>query len=215
MTRREKVLLQICIAIGVIGLCIIYLLRPAIREKERYQEELEALQFEELRIMTVLDAPGVEAELAKQQKLAEENYEYFYGKLNTYTIDGILNHLTEECGLSVESMNIGDYIRMNEASLRRTKEDTQPENMQQDSFPQEGQDAQLLLGCNVGLTVTGSYEQVLTFVEALSKESECIEVVSLDMYLNERNTSEEQAIEASLGLLMYGISDTLQEGENW
>lgn len=215
MTRREKVLLQICIAIGVIGLCIIYLLRPAIREKERYQEELEALQFEELRIMTVLDAPGVEAELAKQQKLAEENYEYFYGKLNTYTIDGILNHLTEECGLSVESMNIGDYIRMNEASLCRTKEDTQPENMQQDSFPQEGQDAQLLLGCNVGLTVTGSYEQVLTFVEALSKESECIEVVSLDMYLNERNTSEEQAIEASLGLLMYGISDTLQEGENW
>ena len=215
MTRREKVLLQICIAIGVIGLCIIYLLRPAIREKERYQEELEALQFEELRIMTVLDAPGVEAELAKQQKLAEENYEYFYGKLNTYTIDGILNHLTEECGLSVESMNIGDYIRMNEASLRRTKEDTQPENMQQDSSPQEGQDAQLLLGCNVGLTVTGSYEQVLTFVEALSKESECIEVVSLDMYLNERNTSEEQAIEASLGLLMYGISDTLQEGENW
>lgn len=215
MTRREKVLLQICIAIGVIGLCIIYLLRPAIREKERYQEELEVLQFEELRIMTVLDAPGVEAELAKQQKLAEENYEYFYGKLNTYTIDGILNHLTEECGLSVESMNIGDYIRINEASLRRTKEDTQPENMQQDSFPQEGQDAQLLLGCNVGLTVTGSYEQVLTFVEALSKESECIEVVSLDMYLNERNTSEEQAIEASLGLLMYGISDTLQEGENW
>ncbi len=216
MTRREKVLLQICIAIGVIGLCVIYLLRPAIREKERYQEELEALQFEELRIMTVLEAPGVETALAEQQKLAEENYEYFYGKLNTYTIDGILNHLTEECGLSVESMNIGDYIKVNEAALHRTKENGQQEGMQQDGmYPQEGQDAGLLLGCNVGLTVTGSYEQVLAFVEALSEESECIEVVSLDMYLNERNTTEEQAIEASLGLLMYGISDTLQEGEDW
>ena len=35
------------------------------------------------------------------------------------------------------------------------------------------------------------------------------------MYINDRSTSEEQAIEASLGLLMYGISDTLQEGEHW
>lgn len=221
MTRREKILLQICIAIAVIGPCILYLLRPAIREGERYQEELEALQFEELRVNTVLEAPGVEATLAAQKKLAEENYQYFYGKLNTYTIDEILNHLTEECGLSVESMNIGDYIEISSETLHRVPADAQTEQTEQDSFSQEGlepedaaQEEQLLLGCNVGLTVTGSYEQILTFMDALAEESTCIEVISMDMYINDRSTSEEQVVEASLGLLMYGISDNLQEGEN-
>lgn len=212
MTRREKILLQICIAIGVIGLCIIYLLRPAIRERERYQEELEALQFEELKIMAVLDAQDVETTLAGQKKLAEENYQYFYSRLNTYTIDGILNHLTEECGLAVESMNIGDYIEINADTLSRSQDEPSQENLLQ-SGEQAAQETRLLLGCNVSLTVSGSYEQILTFMEALAEESTCIEVVSLSMYVNERSVSQEQAIEASLGLLMYGISDTFQEGE--
>lgn len=202
MTRREKILLQICVAVGLIGLCTIYLLLPSAKEKQLATEGLEAAQFEEVQIMTVVEAPGVEEALAKQKKLAQENYEYFYGKLNSYTIDGILNHLTEASGLELESMNIGNYIEINTDTLIREPEET----------VQEAQE-ELLLGCNVTLTVRGTYDQVLDFVDALEEESTCIEVISVNLYKNERNTQQEQAIEASLGLLVYGISDTIQEGE--
>lgn len=225
MTKREKILLQICIAVGVIGLSVIYLLRPAISEKQRLNEELEAAQLQELQITTILDAPNVPETLKEQKELAEKNYEYFYGKLNSYTIDGIVNELVADCGLDVQSMNIGEYVEVDTTTLEREEE---PETLAEvvDTLTEDADaetetdttttpvNEQLLLGCHVTITVEGSYDQLLKFVDELKAESTCIEVTSVSLYANERNVEDEQAVQASLGLLVYGISDAGLEGED-
>ncbi len=203
MTRREKILLQICIAIALVGLTGIYLLKPSIEERREREAQLEMAQLTEVQIRTVLDAPGVEETYEKQKKLAHQNYQYFYDELNTYTIDGILNNLIEKSELGVDSINIGAYVEIAPDTLMR---DTTPEGnaLEMDN---------LLLGCNVSLTVTGTYENILKLIDSLETESTCIEVTAVNLYQNERSVEHEGEIQASLGLLVYGINDVIQEEE--
>lgn len=218
MTRREKILLQICIAIGLIGLSSIYLLKPAIAEKKLQEQNLEAAQLEELQVKTVLEAEGVEETLTEQKLLAEQNYNYFYDKLNSYTIDGIVNEIVTQCGLEVEAMNIGKYSEISTDTLKRTKEvsPTEAESETNSTImgEKEEEEERFLLGCRVTLNVKGTYEQVLKLVNALKEESPCIEVTSISLYADERNIEVEDAVSASLGLLVYGISDSMLEEVN-
>lgn len=222
MTRREKILLQICVAIGLIGVSSIYMLRPSMIEKQRAWEALEAAQFQEVQISTVLDAQNVEETLEKQKDLAERNYEYFYGELNAYTIDGILNQLVTACGMDIESMTIGEYIQVDIETLSRESDEIPEANEEEisDEAMQEvpedenqEQKEQFLLGCHVTLNVNGSYEQFLKFVDSLEEESTCIEIVALNLQMNERSTEYEQAVGATAELLVYGIDDTMLEGK--
>lgn len=218
MTKREKILLQICIAIGLIGLSSIYLLKPAIAEKNLQEQNLEAAQLEELQVKTVLEAEGVEETLAEQKLLAEQNYNYFYDKLNSYTIDGILNEIVAECDLEVESMNIGTYTEISTDTLKRTEEEVPVAEETSETSPTttetEEEEEKFLLGCQVTLNVKGTYNQVLELVDALKVESTCIEVTSISLYADERNIEVEDAVSASLGLLVYGISDAMLEEVN-
>jgi len=184
MTKREKILMQICIALALIGLSSVYLLKPSISNKKEQAAALEAVKLQELQINTVLEAEGVEEKLQEQMALAEKNYDYFYDKLNTYTIDEILNERIASCGLEIEGMSIGKYAEI-------------------------GTEENLLLGCQVSLTVEGTYSEVLALVDALKEESTCIEVSSVNLYANERNVAEDEAVKASLGLLVYGVSDAM------
>lgn len=219
MTKREKILLQICIALGLIGLSSVYLLKPAIAEKKAQEAALEAVKVEELQINAVLDAEGVDERLEEQKALAEENYRYFYDKLNTYTIDEILNERIAACGLEVEAMSIGNYVKIGTDTLRRTvqtgaNEASTDETVSTQNQQEKTTEVDLLLGCQVTLSVEGTYSEVLTFVDALREESTCIEVSTVNLYANERNVEEDEAIQASLGLLVYGISDAMLEEED-
>lgn len=216
MTRREKILLQICIAIGLIGLSSVYLLQPSIAERQSSEAALGAMELEELQIKTVLDAQGVEEALEKQQSLAEQNYEYFYGELNSYTIDGILNQIIEECGLEIQSLNIGDYVKVDAATLVRNQEaeSATDDETEDDKTEEEKAEEEFLLGCRVTLNVTGDYDQILSFSDALKKESTCIEVSSINVQTNERSVEEARAVVATAELLIYGIEDTIPEGKD-
>ena len=215
MTKREKILLQICLAIALIGFSSVYLLKPSISEKKEQAAALEAVKLEELQINAVLEAEGVDEKLAEQMALAEENYGYFYDKLNTYTIDEILNERIASCGLEIEGMSIGKYVEIGTDTLRRTvqertaKETAVATESASGTAGQTAIEENLLLGCQVSLTVEGTYSEVLALVDALREESTCIEVSSVNLYANERNVEEDEAIKASLGLLVYGVSDAM------
>ena len=218
MTRREKMLLQILVAIGLVGMSIIYLLMPAIKDKEAWQEELETLQVQELQMEAVLQAPNVEENLQQQKQLAAKNYEYFYSQLNSYTVDDILNHLVAESGLEMLGMSIGDYTSIQVDTLYRGQEtvkDTETaEGEQSDakaSAADMGEQEDFLLGCAVNLNVKGSYRQVLNLMDIFERESTCIEVTSLNLSQNQRVMDVEEPIEASLSLLIYGIRETVKE----
>ncbi len=209
MTRREKMLLQILVVIGLVGMSIIYLLMPAVRDKKAFQDELEDMQLQELQMRAVLQTPDVEETLQRQQELAEENYEYFYSKLNSYTVDSILNNLVAESGLEMIGMSIGNYSPIQVDTLYRGQTETAGE-MAADGQTADGQE-EFLLGCSVNLTVAGSYRQILELTDVLKQESTCIEVTTLNLTQEQRIVDVEEPVEASLSLLIYGISKTVGE----
>lgn len=218
MTRREKMLLQILVAVGLVGMSIIYLLMPAIKDKEAWQEELETLQVQELQMEAVLQAPNVEENLQQQKELAAKNYEYFYSQLNSYTVDDILNHLVAESGLEMLGMSIGDYTSIQVNTLYRgqeTVEDAETAEGEQSDAKASTADMEeqedFLLGCTVNLNVKGSYRQVLNLVDIFERESTCIEVTNLNLSQNQRVIDVDEPIEASLSLLIYGIRETVKE----
>lgn len=238
MTRREKILLQICIAIGLIGLGSMYLLRPSIAEKKEAETALELAEIEELQIKTVLDAPGVEEKLEEQKALAKQNYEYFYGKLNSYTIDGIINQLVSDCEMEIEAMSIGQYTKIDVATLKReeeaepvkdedvttlqsvvsstTGEDTDEPGLDAESRTEEVMEEKedFLLGCQVILNVNGSYDNFLKLLSVLKAESTCIEISAINLQTNDRSVDTERSVVATVELLVYGIDDTMVEGKD-
>lgn len=231
MTRREKILLQILVAVGLVGMSIIYLLMPAIKDKKAWQKELDTLQLQELQMEAVLLTPNVEESLQQQKELAAKNYEYFYSQLNSYTVDDILNHLVAESGLEMLGMSIGDYspVRVDTlyrsqktdenaeadeeersyAEILKTVEGTQSDT--KTSTADAGEQEDFLLGCTVTLNVKGSYRQVLNLVDIFERESTCIEVTKLNLSQNQRIVDVEEPIEATLSLLIYGIRETVKE----
>ena len=212
MTKREKILLQICVALALIGLTTVYLYKPSLDAKKEKAAELEKVKVEELNINTVLEAEGVDEKLEEQRTLAAENYKYFYDKLNTYTIDRIINDRVTFCRLTIESMHIGEYEEIGTDILRRTLEartGEKSETVKESEKEKEEEQQNLLLGCRVSLNVRGTYSQVLMLIDSLRRESTCIEVTSVELHMDERSVETNEATEASLGLLVYGVNDTM------
>lgn len=211
MTNREKVLLQICIVIGLVGVCFVYVLMPSMKKSEKLVAELETAEAEEIRIMSTVQLTGLEERLDSEKERAETNYEFFYSKLNSYTIDDILNGLAEQNNLDIRSLNISQY------SLRDEKEILDKVAKDEEEAEEEKEaTGHYLLGAQSSLSLIGSYSNVMKFISALNQESDCIVVNSVSITSNQRAATEDTTTNANISVTIYGIDNsflkTMEEG---
>ncbi|MBR1931380.1 MAG: hypothetical protein IJ833_07930 [Lachnospiraceae bacterium] len=219
MTRREKVLLQVLAAIAIVGLSFLYLFMPSVRRRTELKISQEELQMQEAQVRSIVNLTGLEEALDKEKEQADKNYEYFYSKLNSYTVDGILNGLVTESGLEVQSMTISSYNPIEVDTLKRGVEAEEKEGTKNAGEEEEGaadenlevEEIDLLLGCRVNLEVKGSYGEVLELADKLRKESTCIEVTSISITREQRDVASYEPVSASMTLLIYGINKTVEE----
>lgn len=226
MTKREKILLQICIVIGFVGVCFVYVLMPAMKKSESLAKELEGVQTEEIRIMSTVQLTGLEERLESEKERANENYEFFYSKLNSYTIDDILNGLAEENHLEIRSLNIGQYKQRKDSEVLGAVQ-VQKEVVDEDAYdgpkiPVLSEDEeeettkattkndseQYLLGADSSLALTGSYANVMQFISELNRESDCIVINTVTITYNERAVSEKTSTNANISVTLYGIDNS-------
>ena len=200
MTRREKILLQICIVIGIAGVCFVYVLMPSVKKSRSLAQELEMVELEELNIMSTVELTGLEDTLENEKERAEQNYEFFYGKLNSYTIDDILNNLAEQNHLDIQSLSISEYSR---------REDKEVVGMTEAK-------EQYLLAAECSLSLIGSYSNVMQFLSDLKRESDCIVVKSTTITYNTRAASLDTTTNANVVVTLYGIDNeflkSMEEG---
>ena len=200
MTRREKILLQICIVIGIAGVCFVYVLMPSVKKSRSLAQELEMAELEELNIMSTVELTGLEDTLENEKERAEQNYEFFYGKLNSYTIDDILNNLAEQNHLDIQSLSISEYSR---------REDKEVVGMTEAK-------EQYLLAAECSLSLIGSYSNVMQFLSDLKRESDCIVVKSTTITYNTRAASLDTTTNANVVVTLYGIDNeflkSMEEG---
>jgi len=207
MTNREKVLLQICIVIGLVGVCFVYVLMPSMKKSGKLAAELESVEAEEIRIMTTVQLTGLEERLESEKVRAEENYEFFYSKLNSYTIDDILNGLAEQNNLDIRSLNISQYSLRDEEEIldKVAEEEGNEEETEEEEQEEKGH---YLLGANSSISLIGSYSNVMKFISALNRESDCIVVDSVSITSNHRAATEDTTTNANVSVTIYGIDNS-------
>lgn len=207
MSKREKILLELLIVIGVLGVTIIYLFLPTVKEKNELIRKLNSSQMKVEKIENVLKTSGLDEALESHKAVADENYKYFYSELNTYTIDRIVNNLVTKSNLNVLGMSIGSYNSVKIDNLKRGDDSLE----EQETEKSNSEESDFLLGCNVNLNVKGSYKKILDFADIIKEESTCIEITSLVLHRNERDVEGKEPIEASFSLLIYGVNETGEE----
>ena len=221
MTRREKILLQICIVIGIAGVCFVYVLMPSVKKSRSLAQELEMVELEELNIMSTVELTGLEDTLENEKERAEQNYEFFYGKLNSYTIDDILNNLAEQNHLDIQSLSISEYSRREDKEIlgeaaKKSTETAAADNVAEVAVGMTEAKEQYLLAAECSLSLIGSYSNVMQFLSDLKRESDCIVVKSTTITYNTRAASLDTTTNANVVVTLYGIDNeflkSMEEG---
>lgn len=167
LTKREKVLLQIVVCLAFFSLILVVFFLPEMEQKVKLTAQEEEIKADYDRKNELLGDETLEMRYEEALLKAQENYDYFYSVLNSYTIDEILNSLIKEHGLQVSVLSIGDYEEA-------------------DSDFEELDDTQLkvLVKSTANVSVSGSYEQILKFIGAMNEKSPCLKVDTVSIVPN-------------------------------
>lgn len=186
LSKREQLLLTI-LAFALVLVAGYYLLiRPQMSAlaAARLNQEQVATQREQMELL--LNGNDLDARFSEQQQKAQENYDVFYSKLNSYNIDKILAELVTQHGLTPSRMQIGEYGVMS------------------GSQGEEKPVGQQLLVCPVTLTVSGSTDSILNFLHALNETSFCLKAQALQMETDPTAVGG-PVTQATFALEIYGV----------
>lgn len=186
MTKREKILLQILLGVLVVGLLVIYLLLPKLKEKKtllitKADDEATLDEMNEsLQQINIYDS------LASSEKRIEKINLFFNGIWNSYTVDGFINKLVADNQLEIKSLTIDDFQYVSDEIFgvnvpfaeveEDDDEDDEEYDEDEDEYGTNTDEGDLLLSCDVSITVFGKYDDVLALMDQLNKESEAIAI---------------------------------------
>lgn len=193
VSKREKLLLEIVLLVGAFALILVFLVMPAQEEKIALEVEQESTELELQEKERLLMNDTLESSYQDALTEAKENYDYFYAVLNSYTIDEILNTLIKEHGINVVSMNISEY-----------------EDAAYD-FPETAEELDVLVKSIVNLTVTGEYQNILSFMDAMNAKSTCLRMDMVNISENTQDATGTEGMIANFRIYIYGIDIILEE----
>lgn len=193
VSKREKLLLEIVFLVGAFALIWVFLVMPAQEEKIALEVEQESTELELQEKERLLMNDTLESAYQDALTEAKENYDYFYSVLNSYTIDEILNTLIKEHGISVVAMNISEY-----------------EDAAYD-FPETAEELDVLVKSIVNLTVTGEYQNILNFMDAMNAKSTCLRMDMVNISENTQDATGAEGMIANFRIYIYGIDIILEE----
>lgn len=196
LKKSEKILLQILVLVAAFALILVFWVMPEAERKIRLKTLSDALDQELDEKQQLLLNPQIDERYQEEKQKAEENYDYFYSVLNGYSIDEIINSIAQEKQLSITSLNIGEYIDAS-TDFQLVSE----ENLD------------VLVKSTVSLTVLGSYQNILGFMEALNEKSTCLRMSLVSINENRDDATGSEGMSASFRIYIYGIDVELDDTE--
>lgn len=194
LKKSEKILLQILLLLAGFALIFAFLLMPELQRKIELEGMEQELQADLSAREALMANEGLEEAYQTQKKAAEQNYDYFYSVLNGYNIDEIINGIALEKNLAVTSLNIGEYV-----------------DAADDFVLESGESLEVLVKSTVDLTVTGSYDKILDFMDAMNAKSPCLRVSLLSLKEDENSAVEAGGMFATFRIYLYGINIDLED----
>lgn len=222
MTKREKMLLQIMICIGVVGVLAVYVLLPQIKKNRALNEDFEEVSFQADEMAEMLALPGVEDGLEAAEATTENTWSFFQKGLSSYEIDDFINNLAEKNDLEIVLLSIGSYKEVSDTELGM--EPAMATVISEDALAGSHEVEDMLLSkVTVIVKVEGDYQDVLKFIDNINERSECIIIKDCVTFKDEtelRRDEEDNVIEdfeylsAQITLDMYSIISYDQWREN-
>ena len=232
ISQKDKLYIQFGVGFLLIVFFVMYVLLPTKDECEALEAEIEQNAVTQKTIERYLNNDSINENMEITIKTSDEYYDYFYGVLNSYTVDGIITGLVESCGLNITSLTIGDYETVDSQVILKYLNNAQA-NMAvkgntdiqtaatSGSVNADGTDnaqLQFLTSCNVNINVTGTYNQLMRFIDSLNKKSDCLVITQSNISKDSRYSGEgEENYYASFVINIFGIDfSTVNEltGEN-
>jgi|GEM_PF-5785791 len=199
--KREKVLLGILAVLVLFVVTFNYLLLPLNQKVSDAQAQVQELTEQKNQMSGVITDQKLKTDYQTEASAAAENYKQFYANLDTYHIDNIISGLMDSHGLHVQSLEMSKYQTVPESYLYTGQVDTD----EAQSASGSGDKESLLLLSTVDLLATGSYENAMSFVDALNAQSPCLQVAQLQVDLASQSNGDEARVSAVIRV--YGIAD--------
>lgn len=196
LKKSEKILLEILVLVAGFAVLLVFFFLPQAQRKIELTSLSEELEQELNEKKLLMLNENLDEECAAARREAQKNYDYFYAVLNGYSIDEIINSIASEKNLSITSLNIGDY---EDASADFTE-------------TVEGE-LSVLVKSTVNLTVLGSYEDILDFLDAMNQKSTCLRMNLISITENTDDATGEKGMSAAFRIYLYGIDVELEEEE--
>ena len=217
ISTKDQNLLKITGCFILLALVFNFFLKPVSAEQKELSAKLDTMEVQKIQMEALISNEDLKENMEEQKTKAMENYEFFYGVLNSYSVDGIINDLITEENLEITSLNINDYVAAAEERLIVQKE-VKTETVEEDSetTPVET----MLLTCKATVAFIGNYENVLSFIDKLGKKSDCIEITNFRLdkktisgekrydEFGEEVINESLSYVASIDLNIYGIDNS-------
>lgn len=193
LKKSEKILLEILILFAAFAVILVFLVMPEAQNKIEAQSLNESLEAEYSEKQQLLKDPELDNRYEEQKAIAQENYDYFYSVLNGYSIDEIVNGIAVDNQLAVTSLTIGDY-----------------ENASGDFVAVTGESLEVLVKSIVDVTVIGSYEDILAFMDDMNAKSTCLRMSLISISENHDNATDTEEMLGVFRIYIYGIDVELQ-----
>lgn len=195
LKKSEKILLEILVLVAGFAAVLVFFFMPEAERRIELQSLSEELETELNEKQLLMLNQTLDENCAEARRQAEKNYDYFYSVLNGYSIDEIINRIAQEKNLAITTLNIGEY---EDASADFT------ENV-------EGE-LSVLVKSTVNVTVLGSYDNILEFMDAVNEKSTCLRMNLISITENQNDATGEQGMLATFRIYLYGINVELEKG---
>lgn len=224
MTKREKILLQILVCVTVVGLLTVKLLLPAIKKYISLDSSYDQTTELYTDMHMVLGTEGIDEGKANANKIAEDNYKFFNGKLNSYNINDLIDAIVVKNHLEIRALSIGTYKDLSDEELiPKTMSEDEMAYYEDEYLYDEFSDEEAnnyLLGCDITFNVVGSYKDILNLIDDLNKSSQCI-IIKGCTY-SKTNTyvgdvveeTDDEELSAAIQMTLYGIKNREDGGES-
>lgn len=218
MKKREKILLEVFICVLLFaGICVLFL-KPALVKNQELAERAAVAEARQVEMQRLIENKTLDKDLKTQQDVSKTNYEFFYSVLNSYNLDEILNNMAKEKSLSIQNLSIGEYEDAGddfplEAENKIEEQEGTAESETTAQSEQVLDNPANLLKAQVSVSVTGSYENILAYIDGLNAQSVCLRVDSISLSPNERDATGKAGQNAVISISVYGINQPKEQTE--
>ena len=183
ISEKDKKLLLLVVAFALLALVYVVLVRPMQDKIQEKNEEYSTISLQKAEMQAIIEDPELEVKMEEERAKALINYNFFFGVLNGYSIDSIINEKVSTMNLSISKLSVDNtYTPAQEDRLTKQADIIEETyiNSEDEGITKE-EEAKILMSCNVEVVIEGGYNNIMGFIDELSDTSDCIEIISMTL----------------------------------